>query len=92
MLTSYYVLSVGPELRVELKAEKKALLVGETITVDCVAKGSEMLEDHWKYPGKLVSYTSQKQFPFCSVDHTDLFWRRHMPSYMHTHSFFYLYI
>uniref|UniRef100_A0A8C1IHG4 Platelet-derived growth factor receptor alpha n=1 Tax=Cyprinus carpio TaxID=7962 RepID=A0A8C1IHG4_CYPCA len=34
--------------------EKKALLVGETITVDCVARGSEMLEDHWKYPGKLA--------------------------------------
>lgn len=50
---------MGPELRVELKAEKKALLVGETITVDCVARGSEMLEDHWKYPGKLVSYTGQ---------------------------------
>uniref|UniRef100_A0A8C1IHL8 Platelet-derived growth factor receptor alpha n=1 Tax=Cyprinus carpio TaxID=7962 RepID=A0A8C1IHL8_CYPCA len=32
----------------------KALLVGETITVDCVARGSEMLEDHWKYPGKLT--------------------------------------
>lgn len=41
-------------MRVELRAEKKALLVGETITVDCVARGSEMLEDHWKYPGKLV--------------------------------------
>uniref|UniRef100_A0A8C1IHP6 Platelet-derived growth factor receptor alpha n=1 Tax=Cyprinus carpio TaxID=7962 RepID=A0A8C1IHP6_CYPCA len=44
----------GSDLRVELRAEKKALLVGETITVDCVARGSEMLEDHWKYPGKLT--------------------------------------
>ncbi|KAK9956390.1 hypothetical protein ABG768_014126 [Culter alburnus] len=44
----------GSDLRVELRAEKKALLVGETITVDCVARGSEMLEDHWKYPGKLA--------------------------------------
>ncbi|XP_051511426.1 platelet-derived growth factor receptor alpha-like [Myxocyprinus asiaticus] len=45
----------GSELRVELRAEKRALLVGETITVDCVARGSEMLEDHWKYPGKLAN-------------------------------------
>uniref|UniRef100_A0AAR2JW31 Platelet-derived growth factor receptor alpha n=1 Tax=Pygocentrus nattereri TaxID=42514 RepID=A0AAR2JW31_PYGNA len=37
-----------------LKAEKKALLVGETLTVNCVAKGSEMLEDRWKYPGSHV--------------------------------------
>ncbi|KAA0708701.1 Platelet-derived growth factor receptor alpha [Triplophysa tibetana] len=51
--------AVGPELRVELKAEKKALLVGETITVDCVARGSEMLEDHWKYPGKLADRGSK---------------------------------
>ncbi|XP_057209767.1 platelet-derived growth factor receptor alpha isoform X2 [Triplophysa rosa] len=49
----------GPELRVELKAEKKALLMGETITVDCVARGSEMLEDHWKYPGKLADRGSK---------------------------------
>uniref|UniRef100_A0A672LSR4 Platelet-derived growth factor receptor alpha n=1 Tax=Sinocyclocheilus grahami TaxID=75366 RepID=A0A672LSR4_SINGR len=38
---------------VELRAEKKALLIGETITVDCIARNSEILEDHWKYPGKL---------------------------------------
>ncbi|KAK7133193.1 hypothetical protein R3I94_015161 [Phoxinus phoxinus] len=44
----------GSDLRVELRAEKKALLAGETITVDCVARGSMMLEDHWKYPGKLA--------------------------------------
>uniref|UniRef100_A0A673XP56 Platelet-derived growth factor receptor alpha n=1 Tax=Salmo trutta TaxID=8032 RepID=A0A673XP56_SALTR len=43
----------GLELRVELKAQKTALLVGDTITVTCVARGSEILEDHWKYPGKL---------------------------------------
>lgn len=42
-------------MQVELRAQKKALLVGETIIVDCVTRGSEMLEDHWKYPGKLVS-------------------------------------
>lgn len=45
----------GLELRVELKAQKTALLVGDTITVTCVARGSEILEDHWKYPGKLVN-------------------------------------
>ncbi|XP_071005721.1 platelet-derived growth factor receptor alpha [Oncorhynchus clarkii lewisi] len=44
----------GSELRVELKAQKTALLVGDTITVICVARGSEILEDHWKYPGKLT--------------------------------------
>lgn len=44
----------GLDLHIELKAEKKALLVGQTISVNCVAKGSEMLEDHWKYPGKLA--------------------------------------
>uniref|UniRef100_A0A6Q2XR39 receptor protein-tyrosine kinase n=1 Tax=Esox lucius TaxID=8010 RepID=A0A6Q2XR39_ESOLU len=45
----------GMDLRVELKAQKTALLVGDTITVTCVARGSEILDDHWKYPGKLVS-------------------------------------
>uniref|UniRef100_A0A4W4GYS8 Platelet-derived growth factor receptor alpha n=1 Tax=Electrophorus electricus TaxID=8005 RepID=A0A4W4GYS8_ELEEL len=44
----------GSGLRVELNTDRKALLLGETLTVSCVAKGSEMLEDHWKYPGKLV--------------------------------------
>lgn len=28
--------------------------MGDTITVTCLARGSEILEDHWKYPGKLV--------------------------------------
>ncbi|TRY94941.1 hypothetical protein DNTS_013092 [Danionella cerebrum] len=46
--------TVGFELQVDLRAEKKVLLQGETITVHCVAKGKEMLEDHWKYPGKLA--------------------------------------
>uniref|UniRef100_A0A7N9AWX6 Platelet-derived growth factor receptor alpha n=1 Tax=Mastacembelus armatus TaxID=205130 RepID=A0A7N9AWX6_9TELE len=41
-------------LHVELTAKRTALLVGETITVMCLARGSEILEDHWKYPGKLV--------------------------------------
>ncbi|CAB1324126.1 unnamed protein product [Coregonus sp. 'balchen'] len=45
----------GLELHVELKAQKTALLVGDTITVSCVARGSEILEDHWKYPGKLAN-------------------------------------
>ncbi|XP_023860711.1 platelet-derived growth factor receptor alpha-like [Salvelinus sp. IW2-2015] len=45
----------GSELHVELKAQKTALLVGDTITVICVARGSEILEDHWKYPGKLAA-------------------------------------
>ncbi|KAI2651924.1 Platelet-derived growth factor receptor alpha [Labeo rohita] len=44
----------GSDVQVELRAQKKALLVGETIIVDCVTRGSEMLEDHWKYPGKLA--------------------------------------
>uniref|UniRef100_A0A3B5AQL0 Platelet-derived growth factor receptor alpha n=1 Tax=Stegastes partitus TaxID=144197 RepID=A0A3B5AQL0_9TELE len=44
----------GAALHVELKAKRTALLVGETIIVTCVARGSEILEDHWKYPGKLV--------------------------------------
>ncbi|XP_076134312.1 platelet-derived growth factor receptor alpha isoform X2 [Alosa pseudoharengus] len=43
----------GSDLNVELLAKRTALLVGETLTVNCVARGSEMLEDHWKYPGKL---------------------------------------
>lgn len=45
----------GAGLHVELTAKRTALLVGETITVTCVARGPEILEDHWKYPGKLVS-------------------------------------
>uniref|UniRef100_A0A665TUN2 Platelet-derived growth factor receptor alpha n=1 Tax=Echeneis naucrates TaxID=173247 RepID=A0A665TUN2_ECHNA len=34
---------------------RTALLVGDTITVTCLARGSEILEDHWKYPGKLAN-------------------------------------
>lgn len=45
---------VGGDLRVELTAKQTALLVGDTITVTCLAKGSEILDDHWKYPGKVV--------------------------------------
>lgn len=41
-------------MHVELTAKRTALLVGDTITVTCLARGSEILEDHWKYPGKLV--------------------------------------
>ncbi|XP_062306427.1 platelet-derived growth factor receptor alpha [Osmerus eperlanus] len=40
-------------LEVELRAPRKALLVGETLTVSCLARGSsEILEDQWKYPGR----------------------------------------
>ncbi|KAM8889495.1 platelet-derived growth factor receptor alpha [Synchiropus picturatus] len=43
------------ELKVELLAKRTALLVGDTLTVTCVARGSEILDDHWKYPGKLAN-------------------------------------
>ncbi|XP_068448927.1 platelet-derived growth factor receptor alpha isoform X2 [Clinocottus analis] len=45
----------GAALHVELTAERTALLVGDSLTVTCLARGSEILEDHWKYPGKLVN-------------------------------------
>ncbi|XP_069555354.1 platelet-derived growth factor receptor alpha [Brachyistius frenatus] len=45
----------GAALHVELTTKRTALLVGDTITVTCVARGSEILEDHWKYPGKLAN-------------------------------------
>lgn len=51
----YIVHGSTDELDVELTAKKTALLVGDTITVTCVARGSEILEDHWKYPGKLAN-------------------------------------
>ncbi|MCJ8743547.1 hypothetical protein PDJAM_G00095280 [Pangasius djambal] len=44
----------GSGLHVEMKAEKKALLVGETLIVNCVAKGSDLLDQQWKYPGKMA--------------------------------------
>ncbi|KAJ3600139.1 hypothetical protein NHX12_034089 [Muraenolepis orangiensis] len=44
----------GSDLQVELKAQRTALLVGETLNVSCVAHGPDILEDHWKYPGKLA--------------------------------------
>ncbi|CAK6956108.1 platelet-derived growth factor receptor alpha [Scomber scombrus] len=44
----------GGALHVELTAKRTALLVGDSITVNCLARGSEILEDHWKYPGKLA--------------------------------------
>lgn len=46
--------SGGSGLHVELTAKHTVLLVGDTITVNCLARGSEILEDHWKYPGKVV--------------------------------------
>ncbi|XP_015201394.2 platelet-derived growth factor receptor alpha [Lepisosteus oculatus] len=42
------------ELQVDLEAPNTAVLVGDTINVTCVAKGSEILEDNWKYPGKMA--------------------------------------
>ncbi|KAM4575089.1 platelet-derived growth factor receptor alpha [Fundulus diaphanus] len=39
-------------LQVELSAKRTALLVGDTITVSCLAQGPYLLEDNWKYPGK----------------------------------------
>lgn len=45
----------GSALHVELTAQRSALLVGDTITVTCLAQGAEILEDHWKYPGKMVN-------------------------------------
>ncbi|KAG7316741.1 hypothetical protein KOW79_020282 [Hemibagrus wyckioides] len=45
----------GLGVHVELKAEKKALLVGESLIVNCVAKGSDLLEQQWKYPGKMAN-------------------------------------
>ncbi|XP_004084821.1 platelet-derived growth factor receptor alpha [Oryzias latipes] len=45
----------GTALHVELKAKRTALLVGETITVTCLARGPEILEDNWKYPGKAAN-------------------------------------
>ncbi|KAK7889609.1 hypothetical protein WMY93_025169 [Mugilogobius chulae] len=51
--SAIYVYVPGSALNVELSARRTALLVGETITVSCLAKGSQILEDHWKYPGKL---------------------------------------
>uniref|UniRef100_H3BZA2 Platelet-derived growth factor receptor alpha n=1 Tax=Tetraodon nigroviridis TaxID=99883 RepID=H3BZA2_TETNG len=45
----------GSGLHVELTAKRTVLLVGDTITVNCLARGSEILEDHWKYPGKVTN-------------------------------------
>ncbi|KAG9330015.1 hypothetical protein JZ751_027623 [Albula glossodonta] len=44
----------GSGLQVDLQASRAALLVGESLVVTCVARGSEMLEDLWKYPGKMA--------------------------------------
>ncbi|XP_057697882.1 platelet-derived growth factor receptor alpha [Corythoichthys intestinalis] len=45
----------GGALHVELTAKRTALLVGDPLTVTCLARGSEILEDHWKYPGKVAN-------------------------------------
>ncbi|MED6292932.1 hypothetical protein CHARACLAT_005637 [Characodon lateralis] len=39
-------------LQVELSAKRTALLVGDTIIVNCLAQGPYLLEDNWKFPGK----------------------------------------
>ncbi|CAG10972.1 unnamed protein product [Tetraodon nigroviridis] len=54
--------SGGSGLHVELTAKRTVLLVGDTITVNCLARGSEILEDHWKYPGKVVRTRVAAQF------------------------------
>ncbi|CAL8309401.1 unnamed protein product [Lota lota] len=46
--------SDASDLYVELKAQRTALLVGETLNISCIAHGPNLLEDHWKYPGKLA--------------------------------------
>ncbi|XP_017284260.1 platelet-derived growth factor receptor alpha [Kryptolebias marmoratus] len=51
----YIVHGVIGTLNVELWAKKTALLVGDTITVSCLARGPDILEDYWKYPGKMAS-------------------------------------
>lgn len=61
----FIYISGSAALHVELTAKRTALLVGETITITCLARGSEILEDHWKYPGKVVrTYI----FPGCTKD------------------------
>ncbi|XP_028658062.1 platelet-derived growth factor receptor alpha [Erpetoichthys calabaricus] len=40
------------ELKVDLQVDNIVVMEGEPITITCVARGSEMLEDFWKYPGK----------------------------------------
>ncbi|XP_029005049.1 platelet-derived growth factor receptor alpha isoform X3 [Betta splendens] len=42
-------------LTVDITAKRTALLVGDTITVACLANGPVLLEDHWKYPGKVAN-------------------------------------
>uniref|UniRef100_A0A8C9VVK7 receptor protein-tyrosine kinase n=1 Tax=Scleropages formosus TaxID=113540 RepID=A0A8C9VVK7_SCLFO len=34
--------------------DRTAVRAGESLLVTCVARGKEILEDHWKYPGKMV--------------------------------------
>uniref|UniRef100_A0A1A8UQB2 Platelet-derived growth factor receptor alpha n=1 Tax=Nothobranchius furzeri TaxID=105023 RepID=A0A1A8UQB2_NOTFU len=55
----YIVHGLIGTLHVELSAKKTALMVGDTIVVNCLARGPEMLEDHWKYPGKLANRGSK---------------------------------
>ncbi|XP_072568564.1 platelet-derived growth factor receptor alpha [Paramormyrops kingsleyae] len=47
--------TTNDDLQVELRVEHTALLVGQKLVVSCIARGSEMLEDLWKYPGKMGS-------------------------------------
>ncbi|XP_037554264.1 platelet-derived growth factor receptor alpha [Nematolebias whitei] len=55
----YIVHGVIGALNVELSAKRTTLLVGDTITVSCLAQGPDILEDHWKYPGKLANRGSK---------------------------------
>uniref|UniRef100_A0AAY4DTN5 Platelet-derived growth factor receptor alpha n=1 Tax=Denticeps clupeoides TaxID=299321 RepID=A0AAY4DTN5_9TELE len=49
----------GVDLQVRLVSERTALLVGDTFRLSCVAKGSHLLEDHWKYPGQIVKLNQE---------------------------------
>ncbi|CAL8255198.1 unnamed protein product [Merluccius merluccius] len=44
----------GSDLHVELKAQRTALLVGDTLNISCIAHGPDLLDIHWKYPGMLA--------------------------------------
>ncbi|XP_018588678.1 platelet-derived growth factor receptor alpha isoform X2 [Scleropages formosus] len=43
------------DLKVDLQVDRTAVRAGESLLVTCVARGKEILEDHWKYPGKMAN-------------------------------------
>uniref|UniRef100_A0A8C4XAJ0 Platelet-derived growth factor receptor alpha n=1 Tax=Erpetoichthys calabaricus TaxID=27687 RepID=A0A8C4XAJ0_ERPCA len=47
-----YIVHGWRGLKVDLQVDNIVVMEGEPITITCVARGSEMLEDFWKYPGK----------------------------------------